>query len=169
MAQVIGTSTLELSAAWVTALQGDPPTGGQAFPVGAIYLSITGTNPATELGYGTWTHVAQGQFIVGQKASDSDFNTPEETGGAKTAQLTTNELPAHTHVQNAHSHNIGQVRDATTGGTSTNVAKTVDATSTLGTSTATDAATPTNQNTGSGAAFSILPPYFVIYIWRRDT
>ncbi len=34
-------------------------------PIGGIYLSTTGVNPATELGYGTWNQVAQGQFLVG--------------------------------------------------------------------------------------------------------
>lgn len=34
-------------------------------PVGGIYLSTTGTDPATELGYGTWTQVAKGEFLVG--------------------------------------------------------------------------------------------------------
>ena len=182
MVEVVGTSNVPLSAAWKTALEGDPPTGGQAFPVGAIYLSITRTNPATELGYGTWTQVAQGQFIVGQKASDSDFNTPEETGGAKTAQLTTNELPAHTHIQNAHNHtqdphsHLTQRYPTATGSSSgftidTSMSGTL-ADNTLPTKAATptnQAATAVNQNAGSGAAFSILPPYFVIYIWRRDT
>ena len=35
-------------------------------PIGGIYLSTTGVNPATELGYGTWTQVAQGLFLVGE-------------------------------------------------------------------------------------------------------
>lgn len=35
------------------------------FPVGAIYLNTTGVDPNTELGYGTWVQVAQGEFLVG--------------------------------------------------------------------------------------------------------
>lgn len=33
--------------------------------IGGIYLNITGADPNTELGYGTWTQVAKGQFLVG--------------------------------------------------------------------------------------------------------
>ena len=38
----------------------------EPFPVGAIYLSVTGVNPNTELGYGTWTQVARGEYLVGE-------------------------------------------------------------------------------------------------------
>lgn len=38
----------------------------QPFKVGAIYLNITGVNPATELGYGTWVQVAQGLMLIGE-------------------------------------------------------------------------------------------------------
>jgi len=40
-------------------------TPDEPFPVGSYYFNATGTDPNTELGYGTWTQVAQGQFLVG--------------------------------------------------------------------------------------------------------
>lgn len=153
------------------------------FPVGAVFLGVVDTNPATLLGYGGWTQVAQGQLLAGFKTGDSSFGTVQGTGGAKTATLTTNELPAHTHgvtdpthnhTQNSHTHAVGNVGKLATGGTS-NLTGSADASSTTATA---DAATATNiaaatgitiNSAGSGAAFSILPPYFVVYIWRRDS
>ena len=54
------------------------------FPIGAIYLETTGVNPATTLGYGTWARIAQGQMLVGQADGDTDFDTADTGGGAKT-------------------------------------------------------------------------------------
>lgn len=58
--------------------------GGSELPVGSVYLSILATNPATLLGYGTWTQIAQGRAIVGQDPGDAQFDVAEETSGAKT-------------------------------------------------------------------------------------
>ena len=171
-----------------------PPGGTEAFPVGAVFLAVVSTNPATLLGYGTWSAFGAGRMLVGLNSGDTDFDTVEETGGAKTHTLTAAEMPVHTHVQdahnhtqdahthtqNAHSHVLTELRDATTGGSTTNIALTADTSSTTGTkttgsttagnqnATATNqAATATNQNAGSGSAHNNLPPYIVVYMWKR--
>lgn len=55
----------------------------EAFPIGSIYISVSSTNPATTLGYGTWTAFATGRVLVGLDLSDPDFDTVEKTGGSK--------------------------------------------------------------------------------------
>jgi hypothetical protein len=56
----------------------------ESFAVGGVYINITGVNPATELGYGTWSAVGAGRTLIGYDSGDIDFDTAEETGGAKT-------------------------------------------------------------------------------------
>lgn len=155
--------------------------GSDVWPIGAVFISVVSTNPATLLGFGTWSAFAAGRVLVGLDSGDTDFDTVEETGGAKTHTLTEAQIPAHTHIQdshnhtqNAHSHQILRERSATTGGATTQIARTADASSTVDTgvntenSTATNqATTATNQNTGGGEAHNNMPPYLVCYIWKR--
>lgn len=54
------------------------------YPVGSIILKMNNVNPSTYLGFGTWELIAQGRTLVGVNTSDSDFNTVNKTGGAKT-------------------------------------------------------------------------------------
>lgn len=65
-------------------------------PVGAIVFNITNTNPSTYIG-GTWVAWGSGRVPVGVDAGQAEFNTVEETGGAKTHTLTAAELPDHFH------------------------------------------------------------------------
>jgi len=119
-------------------------------------------------------------MLVGFNSGDTDFDAAEKTGGAKTVTLTEAQIPSHTHVQDAHTHTqdahthaLTQLRDATTGGATTNIALAADTSSTLGTklsgsTTATNQnATPTNQNTGGGESHSNMPPWFTVYVWKR--
>ena len=75
------------------------------FPIGALYMTATDTNPGTFLG-GIWERWGSGRVPVGYDANDSDFNAAEKTGGSKTHTLLTTEMPSHTHSVGAHSHGL---------------------------------------------------------------
>lgn len=109
----------------------------------------------------------RGRVLVGQDTGQSEFNVIGETGGAKTHTLTIDEMPSHTHVQNAHLHDLaGLVRTTGSGTTQSGAGipphnntpsadqglATVDSSST----------TATNQNTGGGQAHNNLQPYTVV-------
>lgn len=71
----------------------------QVYPVGSVYMSANNSNnPATYLGVGTWQAFAQGQVMVNQLISDSDFKTLGATGGSKTVTLTYDQLASHNHT-----------------------------------------------------------------------
>ena len=56
----------------------------EPFPVGSVFIAVVDTDPATLLGYGTWSAFGAGKVLVGIDSSDTDFDTAEETGGSKT-------------------------------------------------------------------------------------
>jgi hypothetical protein len=60
--------------------------GKLLYPVGSLYYnsSVT-TNPATLLGFGTWTAFGAGRVPVGYNASNALFDALEETGGSADA------------------------------------------------------------------------------------
>lgn len=67
--------------------QGDPGSGGSpldAWPVGSVYIAVDSTSPATRFGGGTWAAFGAGRVLVGLDSGDTDFDTAEESGGAKT-------------------------------------------------------------------------------------
>lgn len=174
--------------------QGDPGVAGDdgadgdvsaCWPVGSVFLSVVSTNPGTLLGFGTWAAFGAGRMLVGFNAADTDFDTVEETGGVKTVTLTAAQsgLPQHTHTQNSHNHTqdahahtlpVGATDDTAAAfdradaGSNTGGA---NATTSVGSTTATNqAATAVNQNAGptdASAAHTNMPPYIVVYMWKR--
>lgn len=65
------------------------------YPVGSIYMNATNsTNPATLLGFGTWTALAPGRVLMG--AGNSSYQAGQEYG-EYSHKLTVSEMPKHGH------------------------------------------------------------------------
>ena len=110
-------------------------------------MSVNSTNPAQLFG-GSWTQI-QDRFLLG---AGTEY-TNGRIGGAATCQLTTDNLPKHTHPQYV----------ATDGGS---ISANMDY---VGYSTSVRTATQgiSTGETGKGKAFNMLPPYLVVYMWKR--
>lgn len=72
-------------------------TGAGKIGIGGIYLTTTTNNPSTEVGYGTWSLIAEGQTIAGFKSGDANFGTLGASVGQATHILTDVESPLHYH------------------------------------------------------------------------
>jgi len=152
-------SASTVAATTVTASGNVNTTGGElqidganvlekVYPVGSIYINATSsTNPATLLGFGTWVAFGAGKVIVGLDSGDTDFDTAEETGGAKTHTLSISEIPSHTHSLSTSDNPGGTGAIEVAGGAPTS--------------------TQTTQATGGGGAHNNLQPYIVAYMWKR--
>ncbi len=129
------------------------------YPVGAIYMSVSSTNPSNLFG-GTWVSWGSGRVPVGVDTSDTDFSTVGKTGGEKTHTLTVDEMPSHKHTRGGSDPGWGSGFY----GAITNVMMNV------GTTTSNQLyfhnADDTN-NTGGGNAHNNLQPYITCYMWKR--
>ena len=125
------------------------------YPVGSIYINAAvSTNPATLLGFGTWAAFGAGRVMVGIDAAQTEFDTLEETGGAKTHTLSISEIPAHTHFQGS--------KDSTAGnGGAFNEEFIEDHSNTA------NGPNVESSSTGGGSAHNNLQPYIVVYMWKR--
>lgn len=126
------------------------------YPVGSIYMSVNSTNPGTLFG-GTWVAWGTGRVPVGINTSDTDFNTVEKTGGAKTHTLTVEEMPSHRHDMPELTDDSSSTRSYGKN-TSRATRTTADSTKAWWGSTA---------YTGGGQAHNILQPYITCYMWKR--
>lgn len=131
-----------------------------AYPIGSIYMNASNSaNPASLLGFGTWTSFGAGRVLVGLDSTQSEFNTIGETGGNKTAPhtLTTAEIPSHYHSMILGGGSSGP-RDAIA----------VDAASGEGHSYDGTNGEATESTGGGGShSHSTLQPYITVYMWKR--
>ncbi len=135
------------------------------YPVGSIYINAgVTTNPATLLGFGTWTAFGAGRVMVGLNGADPLFDALEETGGSKDATLV-----SHTHTATVtdpgHAHDInngvsgaGEIYTTFTGNFDTTL---------LNTKTATTGVTVANSTEGSSGTNANLQPYITVAMWKR--
>lgn len=130
---------------------------GLVYPIGSIFTATVSTNPATLFGFGTWAAFGAGRVPVGIDAGDADFDSVEETGGAKTVTLTAAQsgVPAHTHIQQRLPTASGAV-----------IGFTVD-TSMSGTPADSGVTTKANTAADASQAHTNLQPYIVVYMWKR--
>lgn len=141
------------------------------YPVGTVYTNATSsTNPATLLGFGTWTAFGAGKVMVGLDSGDATFSTVGNTGGSKDAIVVSHTHTAtstdsgHTHTTTFYNVNDFNAPQNYKGG-----AYSDDQTGTWSITSSTGNAniSTTISTTGSSATNANLPPYVVVYMWKR--
>lgn len=136
-----------------------------AYPVGSIYTNAAvSTNPATLLGFGTWTAFGAGRVMVGFDSGNTLFDTVEETGGSADAIVV-----SHTHTATVtdpgHNHTVeaqpGLSNSGAFGGGVSSARTTITST------TNTTGITVSNSTTGSSGTNANYQPYITVYMWKR--
>ena len=133
------------------------------YPVGAIFTTVTNYADSaavvSAIGGTTWTAFGAGRVLVGLDASDTDFDTAEETGGSKTSAL-----PNHTHqwfdgtrtssfgLDFANVHSNGSFDSS---GNAANFSGDPDTGDFY------------TANPSSSPTISTIQPYIVVYMWKR--
>lgn len=117
------------------------------YPVGAVYISMNNTSPATLFG-GSWTKV-EGKFLLGTSSAYPSGSS----GGEETHTLSANEIPS-------HNHTFYLQRGGSTG-EKTALLEWANSSQVSGwQSWQTD-------DTGGGQAHNNMPPYLAVNIWYR--
>ena len=139
--------------------------GKLLYPVGSLYYnsSVT-TNPATLLGFGTWTAFGAGRVPVGYNASNTLFDALEETGGSADAIVVSHTHtatvtdPGHVHQQNGNGALVPG------GGSQQPLGAIPSGTNTV---SATTGISVSNASTGSSGTNANYPPYITVAVWKR--
>ena len=140
-------------------------------PVGSIYINATvATNPATLLGFGTWTTFGAGRVLVSLNSANVLFDTAEETGGSADSTLPTHTHTATTATSGPHTHTINEGSitqssspDLTSGDDYTNIVAFTQTTSSGGDHTH----TITVASAGTSGTNANYQPYITVYMWKR--
>ena len=116
------------------------------YPVGSIYMSVNSTNPTNIFG-GTWEQLKD-RFLLGAGNTYSNG----ATGGEATHKLTIQEMPSHQHPVNlTGEQQTGEAVFTWQGGQLTRQYSGNDLA----------------RFTGGDQPHNNMPPYLVVYIWKR--
>lgn len=122
------------------------------YPVGSIYMSVNAISPATLFG-GTWEQLKD-RFLLGA----GDVYTEGDIGGTAEVTLTVEQMPRHNHALRMPSDN-GSTAFHTYAATS-------DVDHDPG-NEATQGVRRTTLANGSSEPHNNMPPYLVVYMWKR--
>lgn len=149
------------------------------YPIGSIYISANNVNPSEFLG-GNWQQITD-KFLL---AAGSKY-TAGSVGGSATKTISKANLPnytlysaSHSHTFTgtaaSHNHSVSNIQYTTGYGNNLNAASTGQGHGTSYTNSTSITPSGTNSNTtitvnsgGSGTALDIMPPYEVVYAWKR--
>lgn len=122
----------------------------RCYPIGSVYISTVYSSPAQLFG-GTW-ELLRDRFLLGA----GDTYGIGDTGGESAHTLTSHEMPSHQH--NAQSHWIDYAQMGGSGNNRMVYCVGGGSTPVNGTFT---------TSTGDGWAHNNMPPYIVVYMWKR--
>ena len=138
-------------------------------PVGSIYINATNsTNPATLLGFGTWTAFGAGRVPVGFDSTNTLFDAAEETGGSADAITV-----SHTHTATTTATDSGHTHSYTAPGSYVQAppggggSASGPSSLTTGSGQANITASTTIASTGSSGTNANYQPYITVYMWKR--
>lgn len=166
--------TLEIADSWELEVHGKKLID-YIYPIGSIYLSVNSTSPATLFG-GSWTQLKD-RFLLGAGSTYSSG----ATGGAATHKLSVAEMPSHAHDTPFFNNmtNNGEMKSDFVGVfgkgvTASQALKDTGQSSTMemwwinqtNTAEGNEWAYLTSAK-GSGSAHNNMPPYLVVYMWKR--
>lgn len=131
----------------------------KVYPVGAIYLSVNVTSPASLFG-GTWEQIKD-RFLL---ASGNTY-TAGTTGGEATHTLTINEMPSHRHrVYSSSGYSADSIGLGNSNGKY--MCCTLNG-GNVGYYDTTKTGSNALENTGGSKAHNNMPPYLAVYMWKR--
>lgn len=108
-------------------------------------MSVNSTNPGTLFG-GTWAQIT-GRFLL---AAGGGYSAGA-TGGEATHKLTVAEMPNHNHTIKYGTFRIDNWNDPNSMGLIGN----------------NEAGTVSSNSSGGSTSHNNMPPYYVVYIWKR--